>query len=330
MTFARFPFKWITPLAFCAAAFLLASGPAGAQSFPERPLKIVVPWPAGGAADAAARVIAQHLSTRLGQPVTVENKPGANGMIGADQVARAQPDGYTILFCSGAEDAINPHVYPKMTYNLLTDFAPITPFAQAPLFLASRNNFGAESASEVVAQIKKSPDKFTYASWGVGSLPHVGFEIIVGQSDLKVLHVPFVGGPPAFNSLMAGQVDVMLIPAQTTVSLKDSGKLKIYAVAAEKRVSYLPNIPTLKEQGHDVSAALTYGLLVPAKTPQPVVAKLHTEIVEVVKRPEVRAALEAQGALVYTLSSQDYAQELLRERTRFGEIVKRANIRLDK
>jgi tripartite-type tricarboxylate transporter receptor subunit TctC len=321
---------WKAPVVRGAVAVQFALGCTALHAYPERPVKIVVPWPAGGAADAAARVIAQQLATRLSQPVMVEYKPGANGMIGADAVARAPADGYTILFSSGAEDAINPHVYPKMTYDLLTDFAPITPFAQAPLFLASRNNLGTESAIDVVGLLKKSPGKFTYASWGVGSLPHVGFETIVGQEDLKVLHVPFVGGPPAFNALMSGQVDVMLIPAQTTVALKDSGKLKIYAVAAPQRVSYMPNTPTLKELGYDVRAALTYGFLAPAKTPAPVIARLHAEIFEVVKRPEVRAALEAQGALVYTLSSQDYALELQRERARFGAIVKRANIRIDK
>lgn len=312
------------------AAFGLYFGSAQAQTYPERVIRVVVPWPAGGTGDVATRVITQHLAGRFSQPVIIENRPGANGLVGADAVAKSAPDGHTLLLASVETHALNPHVYPKLPYDPLGDFVAVTPFVKVPSALAGRVGLGAASTKEAVALIQAQPSKLTYGTWGIGSLGHVGMEMLVGQAGLKILHVPYNGGPPAFNALMAGQIDLMILPAGTATPLKNGGKIKVFGVTTRNRFPLMEDIPTLKEQGYDLDASNTYGFVVPAKTPLPIVQKLHAEINDLLKQPNVRAALQALGLEVFTLSQQEYARYLQTELSRWGDVIRRADIKMDK
>jgi tripartite-type tricarboxylate transporter receptor subunit TctC len=260
--------------------------------------------------------------------VVVENKPGANGIIGTNAVAKSAPDGYTMVYSSGAENAINPHVQKAMPYDLLGDFVPITSFSRTPLFLASRRDLPATSVKDLITLIQSRPGELTYGSWGIGSLGHVGMELILRQSNLKILHVPFVGGPPAFNALMGGQIDMMLMPAGAAIPLRKAARIKVFAVTLPYRASFMPDIPTMKEEGYDVNIALTNGFLIPSKTPTTIVQKLSVEIIEVLRKPKVEAALKAQGTELLVLSQQAYGELLRQEQIRWGEVVRSANVKI--
>ncbi len=315
-------------MAAMLASIAIAPSTAAAQGYPDRAIKVVVPWPAGGTTDIAARVIAQQLAARLSQPVIVENKPGANGIIGAEAVAKAAPDGYTLFVASAETHAINPHVYAKLPYDPLAGFVAIAPFVKVPFVLASKVGVPASSAKEAVAFIQSQPGKLTYGSWGIGSIAQVGMEMIVEEAGLKILHVPFNGGPPAFNALMAGQIDFMILPAGAADPLKKGGKIKIFGVTTGHRFAMMEDVPTLKEQGYNVDVANTFGFLAPAKTPPAVIQRLYTEISEIIKRPDVQSALKAQGTEVFTLTQQEYARTLVSELARWGEVIKRAGIKI--
>lgn len=306
----------------------LYSNAALAQGYPDKLVKVIVPWPAGGTTDIAARLVTLQLAARLGQPVIVENRPGANGIVGADAAAKAAPDGYTLFVASAETHAINPHVYPKLPYDPLGDFVAVTPFVRVPFVLAGKTSFPAASAADAVALIKSQPDKLTYGSWGIGSIAQVGMEMIVGEAGLKILHVPFNGGPPAFNALAAGQIDFMILPAGAAEPLRKGGKIKIFGVTTTSRFALIEDVPTLKEQGYNVDVANTFGFLAPAKTPIPVLQKLHTEINQTIKQADIQAALKAQGTEAFTLSQQEYARFLASELKRWGEVIDRANIRI--
>jgi tripartite-type tricarboxylate transporter receptor subunit TctC len=311
------------------ACAVLCTGAAFAQGYPNKAVKVVVPWPAGGTTDIAARVVTQQLSAKLGQPIVVENRPGANGIIGADAVAKSSPDGYTLFVASHETHAINPHVYPKLPYRPIDDFVAIIPFVKVPFVFAGKTVSPASTAQDAVALIKAQPGKFTYGTWGVGSIAQVGMEMIVGAAGLKILHVPFNGGPPAFNALMAGQIDFMILPAGAAEPLRKGGKVKIFGVTTPTRFSLIEDVPTLKEQGYDVDVANIFGFLAPVGTPPAVVRKLHAEIDEILKRADVQSLLKAQGTEVFTLSQEDYARFLVSELRRWGEVIKRANIKIE-
>ena len=315
---------------FIAAGVTLGlySSSASAQTYPDRVLKVVVPWPAGGTVDIATRVVTQHLATKLGQAVIVENRPGANGIIGAETVAKSAPDGYTLFIASHETHSINPHVYPKLPYDPIGDFVAITPFVKVPFVLTGKVGFSAASAKDAVGIIQSQPGKLTYGSWGIGSIAQVGMEMIVGEAGLKILHVPFNGGPPAFNALMAGQIDFMIMPAGAADPLRKGGKIKIFGVTTANRFSLIDDVPTLKEQGYNVDVANTFGFLAPAKTSPAVVQRLHTEINDVIKRPDVQSALKAQGTEIFTLLQQEYSRYLSSELTRWGQVIQRANIKV--
>ena len=300
-----------------------------AQGFPERPIKIIVPWPAGGTADTACRIIADKLSTRLSQPVVVENKPGANGMVGTGVAVRSAPDGYTIVYSSGAENAINPSVRKSMPYDLLADFVPITLFSRTPLFLVGRRDLEVSDLKAFIDHARSHPGQLTYGSWGVGSLGHVGMELIVGQARLNLVHVPYVGGPPAFNALIAGQIDVMLMPAGAAIPLRNAGRIKVFAVTTPERTPSMPDIATMTELGYEVDISLTNGLLAPAGTPEAIVRKLNAELVAVLSLAEVIFALKQQGTLPIILSRDEYLAVLKDERVRWQTVVRSAGIRVD-
>lgn len=315
-------------LGMALSALALSWGSALAQAYPERPIKVVVPWPAGGAADIAARIITAHLARKFPQPVMVENRPGANGIIAAEVVAKSAPDGYTLLLVTGEPMAFNPAVYSKLPYDPLRDFVAITPIAKVLYVFAGRSELPATSAKEAISLVQSMPDKLTYGSWGIGSLGHIGMELIVGQAGLKIRHVPFNGGPPAYLGLAAGQTDVMIMPISNATSFVTGGKIKIFGITAPDRFSLMKDIPTMKEQGYDVDIRNHVGIVAPSKTPPAVVQKLHVAINEVLALPDVQSALRMQGMEPFTLSQQEYSNYLRTELTRWGQIIRGANINI--
>jgi tripartite-type tricarboxylate transporter receptor subunit TctC len=293
-------------------------------------VRIVVPWPPAGAGDIAARVMAQQLAAKLPKSVIVENRPGANGIIGVDVVAKSPPDGHTLLLGSVETLTLNPHIYPKLPYDPLTDLTPIAGFAKVLYVMAGRAALPATSAKEATALVEAQPSKLSYGSWGIGSLAHVGMEMIIGQSGLKILHVPYNGGPPAYQALAAGQIDLMIMPAGLAAPLKSGGKIRILGVATGERYSLMPETLTLKEQGYDMEIVNPFGILAPAKTPPAVLRRLEAEIGDILKRPDVQSTFKAQGMETFFLSQKEYSEYLRTEFSRWGNVVRRANIKIDK
>lgn len=301
---------------------------AHAQQFPTHPVKVIVPWPAGGGVDAPTRVITEKLSADLKQPVVVDNRPGANGIIGSTLVATAAADGYTLLITSAETLAINPHAYTKISYDAKRDFAPIMSLVKQQYVLATRPDWPQSTVRETLQAIRTSPGKFTYASWGIGSVPQVGMEMLNNKAGLKLLHVPFNGGPAAFNGLITGQVDLMILPTGLANPLKEGGRIKVLAVAASERSSLMPDVPTLKESGLDVEVPNTLGIVAPAKTPPAVLQRLNEALVRVLDQPQVQATLKNLGAEVFMRNRDDFGAYLSQERESWGEVIVRANIKL--
>jgi tripartite-type tricarboxylate transporter receptor subunit TctC len=318
-------------LTFAAIGVLaaLSLSTALAQPYPSKPIRLVVPWPAGGITDSASRMLAQPLSARLGQTIVVENRPGANGQIGADNVAKSAPDGYSLFVASAEPLAINPHVYKSLPYEPTRDFVGIAPFAINPFALVSRPDFPAKSVKDVVAAAKQSPGKYTYASWGVGSTSQIGMEMVKKQSGIEVLHVPFTGEAPAVTALIAGQVDLMVLPAGSAA--RQAGKVKDLAVTVPERFFILPNTPSLKEEGYaNVNVFNWFGVVAPAKTPEPVVQRLAQEIAAVLNSDELKSKYRGMGLDVHPPMSQpEFNKFIASEIARWGDVIKSANIRLD-
>lgn len=316
-------------LAAAAVCSAFSFGTASAQPYPSKPIRLVVPWPAGGITDSASRMLAQALSPRLGQAIVVENRPGANGQIGADNVAKSAPDGYSLFVASAEPLCINPHVYKALPYDPTRDFVGIAPFAINPFALVSRPDFPAKSVKDVVAAAKQSPGKYTYASWGIGSTSQIGMEMVKRQSGIDVVHVPFTGEAPAVTALIAGQVDLMVLPAGSAA--RQAGKVLALAVTVPERFFILPNTPSLKEEGYaNVNVFNWFGVVAPAKTPAPIVQKLAEEIGATLKSDELKSKYRGMGLDVHPPMSQpDFNKFIASEIGRWGEVIKSANIRLD-
>lgn len=321
--------RTIIQLAATAACSALLMGAAFAQDYPNRAIRLVVPWPAGGITDSASRMLAQAISPRLGQPVVVENRPGANGQIGADHVAKSAPDGYTLFVASAEPLAINPHVYRSLPYDPARDFVGIAPFVINPFSLVSRPDFPANSVREIVAAAKQNPGKYTHASWGIGSTSQIGMEMVKSQAGIQMVHVPFTGEAPAITALMSGQVDLMVLPAGSAA--RQAGKVKVFAVTVPQRFFILPNTPSLKEEGYaNVDVFNWFGVVAPAKTPAPIVQRLASEIGAVLKTPELQKQYRGMGVDTHPPMSQpDFHKFIAAEIVRWGDVIKQANIRLD-
>lgn len=298
-----------------------------AQAFPSRPVRFVVPFAPGGQSDVVARTVGQKLAERWGQPVVIENKAGAATTIGADFVAKSPADGYTILLAP-APFVITQYAYPKLPYDSRRDFAPVTLLVTNPL-VATVNpaRVPVKSFQEFVALAKKDPGKLTYGTPGNGSLPHLAVELFRLQSGIDVLHVPYKGGGPAVLDMVAGQIAFMFASPLEVMPNVKAGKLNVLGVTSEKRVSYWPEVPTLKESGfRDYEAYAWFGVTAPAATPRDVIAKLNADIVAVLKSPDVSERLAAQGADVAATPVEEFGRFLAAEHTRWSAAVKAANV----
>lgn len=304
---------------------------AGAQDYPgNKPIKMVVPWPAGGVTDAAARILAKQLGDSMSVSVVVENRPGANGLIGADYVAKSAPDGYTLFVASAETHAINPYIYSKLPYDPVKDFVAVAPFAINPFTVTVRAGIPANTMQEAVELAKKSPGELTNASWGIGSSSQIIMEMVKKQADADILHVPFQGEAPAVTALMGDQVDFMVLPAARADSLSKDGRLKVLATTTAERAWLLPDVPTLKEQGYDVDVANWFGLVAPAGTSSDVVDVLNAAVAKLLQGDAMPKALRELGVDMHpVMGPSEFQAFIVSDGKRWGPVIKEANIRLD-
>src|SRR5499427_3304868 len=281
--------RWLL-IAACAGALAGASAGALAQAaYPERPVKIIVPFPAGGPADALARIVGDKLGHSLGKAFIIENKAGAGGNIGMEQGARAAPDGYTLTLAPVGNLTVAPALYSKLPYDPAKDFAPITVLASVPNVLIVNPSVPAKSVAELVALAKAKPGSLNYASPGNGSIPHLAAELFKRMAGVDIVHVPFNGVAPATNAVLSGEVQMFFAQSSSALPQWRAGKVVALGVATRKRLASAPELPTIAEQGFpDFEATAWYGLVAPAGTPAPIVDRLHGEIVRALALPDVR------------------------------------------
>jgi tripartite-type tricarboxylate transporter receptor subunit TctC len=311
-----------------AGVLMLLAGLACAQSYPDKPIKVVVPWPAGGITDSAGRIMAQRISEQMKTPIIVENRAGAAGTIGAETVARAPADGYTLLLASAETHAIAPNLRAKLPYDPQKDFVAIAPFAINPFSIVSRPDLPAKNVKELVALAKAQPGKLTYSSAGLGSTSQMAMEVFKGLAGADILHVPFQGQAPALTSLLGGQTDLQMLPAGSAVGLAKAGKVKVYAVTIPTRYFNLPDVPTLKEEGFDMNFANWFGFVAPANTPATVVQRLAAETSATLQTAETRAMLQKLGVDAYpAMSAPEFTKFLESERVRWGNVIKAAGLK---
>lgn len=316
---------FLTPL----MASLLLAGPALAQTWPEKTITIVVPTAAGGANDAMARIIGQGLSTRLEKSVIVDNKAGANGAIASEFVARAAPDGYTIMFGYIATHGINPALQ-KLKYDPVTDFEPIGMVAASPTVLVANNAVAAKNAQELVQLVKSKPGTFSYATAGNGTAPHIAGELFKLSAGLDVVSIPYKGSAPAVVDTIAGNTQFMFPSLFTAYPQIKGGKLKALGIAGEKRSSVMPDVPTLAEQGiANVNMSQWYAMFAPAKTPKAVIERLNHEMNSVLADKAVVKKIEAQGAEVETGTPEQLKTLVQKEVAHWRGVVAAAKIKVE-
>jgi tripartite-type tricarboxylate transporter receptor subunit TctC len=314
-------------LALLATAMAL---PAGAQAYPSRPVKLVVPFPPGGSLDITGRLIAQRLSEMWGQAVVVENKPGAGGNIGADFVAKSPPDGYTILLGALSTHAVNPNLYAKMPYDAVRDFAPITLIAITPNVLVVNAAAPVNNIKEFIAWTKANPGKLAFGSGSNGSAGHLAGELYKVETGTDAVHIPFKGGAPATQALLAGDTQFMFDNLANAMAQVKAGKLKALAVTTAQRSPLVPDLPTLAEAGlpgFDIST--WYGLFAPAGTPAAIVGKWNADVTRILTTPDVRAKLMADGAEPAPDTPEQFAQMISRELAKYARIIKASGAKVD-
>lgn len=307
-----------------AAWVIGAAGTGQAQTaWPVRPVLVVNPYPAGAGLDPVARLVAQRLQQRLGQPFVVENRTGASGMVGAASVVRAAPDGHTFLFSTAGEITINPHLFPQMPYDPLADLLPVTEAVSLPYLLVAHPSVGVGSLAELLAKARAQPDRLTYASAGNGSLQHLAAEMLRSAAGgLRMIHVPYRGVAPALNDLIAGHVAILFAGFPAAIEHVRAGRLAALGVTAAARIASAPGIPTIAEQelpAFEVSQ--WFGIFLPAGTPDALVRRLHEEIAAVLALPDVRESLLAQGATPVASTPEEFARFVRAEHAKFGRIV---------
>jgi len=315
-------------------ALAVCCGGAGAQDlvthWPQRTVTIVVPFSAGSTPDSIARVVADRLGARLGQPVLVENRPGASGNTGTAAVAKAAPDGYTLGVSIVGPLVINAILFPKMPYDTAKEIAPVTILASQPSVLVAHPGVAATGVPELLDLLKKDAGKFTYGSIGRGSLSHLAMESLASKAGVKLVHLPFQGSPAAATALLRGDVQLAVLPAASVVPLGRAGKLKLLAVTSPKRSPLLADLPTLGEHAiAGVEADAWVGLIAPAGTPEPVLARLHREAVAVLAEPEVVAKLAQQFVVPIANTPAEFRAVLKEERDRWAPIIAAAGIKME-
>ena len=310
--------------------FAALACPVLSQTYPARPVRIIVAFSAGGGTDLVARAVAQKLSERWGQSVLVDNRVGASGMIGADAVAKANPDGYTLLMASPQEIAVNHFLFAKVAYDPERDFAPITLVAVTPLVVAAYPGVPAKNMQELVALAKAQPGTLGFATPGTGSTQHLTGEMLMDQAGIKLVHIPYKGAGQSIPDVLGGQVPLGIYGLLTISQHAKSGKMRILAVTTPKRSSAAPEIPTLAESGFPgFDTSLWFGLLAPAATPKDIVAKVHDDVVQALKLPDVKARIAEQGAGIVGDTPAEFAAFIAAESAKYAKIIKQAGVKID-
>jgi tripartite-type tricarboxylate transporter receptor subunit TctC len=309
---------------------LLVDTPALADTYPSKPITIVVPWPAGGTVDQRARQIAEKLAKAVGQPVVVENRAGASGGIGAGMVAKSAPDGYTLLYGSIADLAINPAINPSPGYDPILDFAPITQVASAYFVLAARPGLGAKSLQDLIKLAKSKPGELTCGSSGMGAPMHFSLLVLNRSAHIDIAHVPYKGEAPVIADLLGSHIDIGFPVATGGLPYFKAGKLVPLAVLGPRRLSAISEVPTVTELGFpELEMTLWGGFVAPAATPVDIIKRLNTELVKIVTSAEMREQLENAGAVAVGSTSAEFTVLIQSERTRWAKMIKTAGLRME-
>jgi tripartite-type tricarboxylate transporter receptor subunit TctC len=323
---------WVFGRAVCATLAVLLSFPllAAEQAYPSKPIRLVVPFPAGGSLDVVARAIGQKLTEAWGQPVVIDNRPGAGGNIGADLVAKSAPDGYTILEGALSTHAVNVSLYAKMPYDPIKDFAPITLVAVTPNVLVLNASYPVNSVPELLAYARANPGKLSFGSGSNGSAGHLAGELFKTEAGVDMVHIPYKGGAPALQALLAGDTQLMFDNLANSAAQLKAGKLKALAVTTAKRSSLMPELPTLSETGLPGFDIYTWwGFMAPAGTPKEIVAKWNAEVTRILNSPEMKAFFAQQGAEPASDSPEQFAALIRSEISKYAKIVKQSGAKVD-
>ena len=311
-------------------ASLTLVGAAIAQSYPSKPIRLVVPFTPGGVTDTSGRLIAEQLSKRLGQQVIVDNKPGASGNIGTQQVAAAEGDGYTLLLGFDGTLVINPHVFPKTGFDTLKDFAPIGKIGDAVLILVANPSFPAKNLKDLIALSKTQAGGLSYGTSGTGGTPHIAGELLRQRTGANLVHVPYKGGGQALTDVLGGNIPLVYTAIAGAIPHVKSGKLLPIAVSSSKRASSMPDVATFIENGvTDFEASSWVGLLAPAKTPRAIITRHNTELTAVLNDPEVKERLNGMGITAAPGTAESFGAELSRDLAKYGPVVKAAGIKAE-
>lgn len=310
--------------------FAVSSASALAQAFPNKPLRWVVPYPPGGGTDMIARTIGNQVSKQLGQPVVIDNKPGAGTIIGAEAAAKSAPDGYTMLSGDNATFVFNSALYKKLPYDAQKDFAPVTLIARFPLMLVVNPNSGFKNAKDWLDQVKRAPGKYNYASVGAGSPHHLAMEMLKQQTGAFIVHIPYRGAGPAVQDVIAGQVPMMMLDTAVAMPHVKAGRLNVLAVATPARLPQLPDVPTMKEIGFgDTEMYAWQSVAVPVGTPQDVVSRLNAEITKAIANPDVNKKLTDFGVDPLSGTPEQMANYIKTETVRWHALIKQRGLTLD-
>jgi tripartite-type tricarboxylate transporter receptor subunit TctC len=297
-----------------------------AQSYPNKPIRFIIPFPPGGAADIVGRIVGQKLAERLGQPAVPENRTGAGGNIAYELVAKAKPDGYTIILCSGGFST-SPSLYKKLNYDPIQDFTPISLIAQMPNVLLIRPSLQVNSIKELVAYAKANPGRLNYGSSGIGTAPHLAAELLKSLTKIDIMHVPYKGAGPALVGLMGGEIDMGIPGTSAAIPPIQAGKVRALAVLSSNRTAELPNVPTSKEAGIDNFEVTTwYGILAPAGTSRDIIKRLNAEWIKIAAMPDTMDQLQKAGLETLSGTPEQFSEYLKTEISRWAKVAKEANI----
>ncbi len=322
--------RMLVPAIFCAALAGLPWQTAGAQAYPDKPVRIVVPYVAGGNLDVTTRLFAEGLAAELGQPFFVENRPGANGNTGTAQVARTPPDGYTLAMVSVGTMAINPSMYRNMTFDPERDLAPVSIISTAPMVLVANNAMPFRTMAELVAYARANPGKLNFGSGGMGTLAHLSAEMLRARTGIDIVHVPYKGASLALNDAMAGTIQVVFDTLNTSAPLIRDGRLRAIAVTSAKRSAAFPNLPTIGEGGvNDYVAETWAGLVAPAGTSRETIMRLQTAVARIAAREQTQSRLAAVGSEAVAGTPEQFVTTLRADRARWAEIVRISGARAE-
>jgi tripartite-type tricarboxylate transporter receptor subunit TctC len=317
-------------LTLSATVLALAAGPALADGYPSKPIRLVVPFAPGGTTDIIARVISEPLTRALGQPVIVENRAGGGGVLGASETARANPDGYSLGVATVSTTAANPAINPKIPYNALSDFTPIVNIAATPNIIAVHPSFPAKDYKSFVAELKRAPGRYSYATSGTGSIAHLQMELYKSLSGTFVTHIPYRGSGPALNDTVAGQVQIIFDNLPSTLQFVKEKRLVPIVVAAPQRLAALPDVPTFKEVGLEpVNRMAYYGIYGPKGMSPEVVSKVHDAVVKALQEPTIRKRIEDTGSIIVGNTPQQFSDQIKAEYTVYKKVVDTAHLKLD-